>query len=202
MPPVTTALIAANVAVYLLQTAAARRSLVPFALWPLGSRRRRPAARSSFEAWQLVTYGFLHGGLTHLAVQHVRAVHVRRRAGAGGRAAPLPRRTTSSACVAAAHHAARGDGASRARSTPPSARRAACSGCCSRTRSTSRTTACSSCCVPFPITARVFVLIYAALELFLGVTGTQEGVAHFAHLGGLAAARSCSRTGAASGLRR
>jgi membrane associated rhomboid family serine protease len=31
----------------------------------------------------------------------------------------------------------------------------------------------------------VFVFVYAALELFLGVTGTQEGVAHFAHLGGL-----------------
>ena len=33
--------------------------------------------------------------------------------------------------------------------------------------------------------ARVFVLLYAALELFLGVTGSQEGVAHFAHLGGM-----------------
>ena len=40
--------------------------------------------------------------------------------------------------------------------------------------------------VPFPIPSRVFVLIYAAIELVLGVTGTQEGVAHFAHLGGLA----------------
>ena len=31
----------------------------------------------------------------------------------------------------------------------------------------------------------MFVVIYAAIELFLGVTGTQAGVAHFAHLGGL-----------------
>ncbi len=38
---------------------------------------------------------------------------------------------------------------------------------------------------PVPMPARVFVLLYAALELFLGVTGTQEGVAHFAHLGGM-----------------
>jgi len=38
---------------------------------------------------------------------------------------------------------------------------------------------------PIPMPARVFVVVYAALELFLGVTGTQEGVAHFAHLGGL-----------------
>ncbi len=38
---------------------------------------------------------------------------------------------------------------------------------------------------PIPMRARTFVLFYAAIELFLGVTGTQEGVAHFAHLGGM-----------------
>ena len=31
--------------------------------------------------------------------------------------------------------------------------------------------------------ARNFVVLYAALELTLGVTGSQEGVANFAHLG-------------------
>jgi len=38
---------------------------------------------------------------------------------------------------------------------------------------------------PIPMQARTFVFVYAAIELFLGVTGTAEGVAHFAHLGGL-----------------
>lgn len=38
---------------------------------------------------------------------------------------------------------------------------------------------------PIPMQARTFVFVYAALELLLGVTGTAEGVAHFAHLGGL-----------------
>jgi membrane associated rhomboid family serine protease len=38
---------------------------------------------------------------------------------------------------------------------------------------------------PIPLPARTFVLIYAVLELFLGVTGSQAGVAHFAHLGGM-----------------
>jgi membrane associated rhomboid family serine protease len=38
---------------------------------------------------------------------------------------------------------------------------------------------------PIPLPARVFVIFYAALELYLGVTGTQAGVAHFAHLGGM-----------------
>ncbi len=39
---------------------------------------------------------------------------------------------------------------------------------------------------PIPLPARVFVLLYGGLELVLGVTGTTTGVAHFAHLGGLA----------------
>jgi membrane associated rhomboid family serine protease len=38
---------------------------------------------------------------------------------------------------------------------------------------------------PIPMKAWVFVTLYGLLELYLGVTGTQEGVAHFAHLGGM-----------------
>jgi len=38
---------------------------------------------------------------------------------------------------------------------------------------------------PVTLRARTFVYVYAAIELFLGVTGTQAGVAHFAHLGGM-----------------
>ena len=38
---------------------------------------------------------------------------------------------------------------------------------------------------PISLKAKWFVLIFAAIELLLGITGTQAGVAHFAHLGGL-----------------
>lgn len=38
---------------------------------------------------------------------------------------------------------------------------------------------------PISLKAKWFVLIFAGIELFTGVTGTQAGVAHFAHLGGL-----------------
>ncbi|MCP5277645.1 MAG: rhomboid family intramembrane serine protease [Thiobacillus sp.] len=38
---------------------------------------------------------------------------------------------------------------------------------------------------PIAVEVRWFVLGYAALELYFGVTGTSEGVAHFAHLGGM-----------------
>ena len=35
-----------------------------------------------------------------------------------------------------------------------------------------------------PVRAKYFVAVYMAMELFYGVTGTSDGVAHFAHLGG------------------
>lgn len=39
--------------------------------------------------------------------------------------------------------------------------------------------------LPIPIKAKYFVIGYGLMELFAGVTGTQAGVAHFAHLGGM-----------------
>jgi membrane associated rhomboid family serine protease len=39
--------------------------------------------------------------------------------------------------------------------------------------------------IPIPIPAWLFVTLYGALELVLGVTGAQDSVAHFAHLGGM-----------------
>lgn len=38
---------------------------------------------------------------------------------------------------------------------------------------------------PISMKAKWFVLVFAGIELLFGVTGTQAGVAHFAHLGGL-----------------
>ena len=38
---------------------------------------------------------------------------------------------------------------------------------------------------PISMKAKWFVLIFAAIELLTGVTGTGTGIAHFAHLGGL-----------------
>ena len=39
--------------------------------------------------------------------------------------------------------------------------------------------------LPFPIKAKFFVAGYAIIELFLGVYGSNDGIAHFAHLGGM-----------------
>lgn len=39
--------------------------------------------------------------------------------------------------------------------------------------------------IPVPIKAKYMVIGYGIIEFFLGVTGTQSTVAHFAHLGGM-----------------
>ena len=38
---------------------------------------------------------------------------------------------------------------------------------------------------PIPMKAKYFVALFGGLELLFGVTGTVQGVAHFAHLGGM-----------------
>ncbi|MCH2022367.1 MAG: rhomboid family intramembrane serine protease [Saprospiraceae bacterium] len=37
---------------------------------------------------------------------------------------------------------------------------------------------------PIPLKAKFFVLIFGVIELFLGISNAQTGIAHFAHLGG------------------
>jgi len=38
---------------------------------------------------------------------------------------------------------------------------------------------------PISLSAKSWVLIFVGIELFTGITGTADGVAHFAHLGGM-----------------
>jgi len=45
--------------------------------------------------------------------------------------------------------------------------------------------------IPIPVPAWLFVTVYALIELFSGLTRTQQGVAHFAHLGGMAGGALC-----------
>jgi len=58
LPPVTQALLLANVAIYFLAQLAGGNVVASFALWPLGS--------GEFWPWQIGTYAFLHGSFEHL----------------------------------------------------------------------------------------------------------------------------------------
>ncbi len=39
--------------------------------------------------------------------------------------------------------------------------------------------------IPFPVKAKYFVIFYGLIELFFGISGRMDSVAHFAHLGGM-----------------
>jgi membrane associated rhomboid family serine protease len=64
MPPVTRALLIANVAVFVLQYLSGSLLISSLALWPFGSDQFPGAP--IFRPWQLLTYGFLHAGPAHL----------------------------------------------------------------------------------------------------------------------------------------
>ena len=177
LPPVTQALIVANIAVFVLDSLVGRAISLTFALWPIGPR---------FEPWQILSYAFLHGGISHLLFNmyglflfggDVERVWGTRRyltfylfcavfAGGGqlivstGSGAYYPTVGASGALFGILLASAR----------------------CFPTRVV------MALFPPIPMRVPVFVMVYGALELFLGVTGTQSGIAHFAHLGGLAGA--------------
>jgi len=180
MPPATTALIIANVAIFLLQ-GLAPQLIVPFALWPLATSGMNIGA--SFAPWQLVTYAFLHGGLLHLAF-NMFALYMF--GGALERVFGTRRYLTLyfvSVLSAAATQLAVAmvSGAIY----PTIGASGGVFGLLLAYAMYFPDNRVMLLFPPIPMPARTFVVLYAVLELFLGVTGSQEGVAHFAHLGGM-----------------
>jgi membrane associated rhomboid family serine protease len=178
MPPVTFGLIAANVAVFLLQMAMPGLVL-PLALWPLGSS----AMGAGFEPWQLVSYAFLHGGLLHLAFNMfalymfggpIEQVF-------GGRRFLL----YYAVCVVSAALTQLAVALASGGVYPTVGASGGVFGILLAFGMYFPNNRVMLLFPPIPMPARVFVFVYAAIELYLGVTGTQEGVAHFAHLGGM-----------------
>ena len=173
MPTITTLLIAVNAAVFLLQQGVP--GLVPpFALWPLGA---------GFEPWQLVTYAFLHGSLLHIGF-NMFALYM---FGAPVERVFGPRRYLIYyfVCVLSAALVQLLTSSMTGAVYPTVGASGGVFGLLLAYAIYFPNNRVMLIFPPIPMPARVFVIVYAALELFLGVTGTQEGVAHFAHLGGL-----------------
>jgi membrane associated rhomboid family serine protease len=173
MPTLTTLLIAVNAAVFLLQQVAPGLAQ-PFALWPLGA---------GFEPWQLVTYAFLHGNLVHIAF-NMFALYM---FGAPVERVFGPRRYLIYyfVCVLSAAIVQLLTSSMTGAVYPTVGASGGVFGLLLAYAIYFPHNRVMLIFPPIPMPARVFVVVYAALELFLGVTGTQEGVAHFAHLGGL-----------------
>jgi len=180
MPPVTLRLIGANVAVFFLQMLAPA-IVTPFALWPLAASGAGYGV--GFEPWQLVTYAFLHGGMLHLAF-NMFALYMF--GGAieqvfGGRRYLL----YYMASVVSAAIAQLGVAMLSGAIYPTVGASGGVFGLLLAYGLYFPNNRVMLLFPPIPMPARVFVFVYAAIELYLGVTGTQEGVAHFAHLGGM-----------------
>jgi membrane associated rhomboid family serine protease len=174
IPPVTRAILIANVVVFLLQKITSDAVISLFALWPLGDL---------FRPWQVVTYAFLHANVMHIFF-NMFALYMfggalesywgSRRFAVFYFASVLAAAGTELLVLTESNVVEPVIGASggvfglllgfawffprqKLMLLFP----------------------------PIPMPAWLFVTVYGVLELVLGVTGAQDSVAHFAHLGGM-----------------
>jgi len=184
LPPVTRTLLLANVAVFIVQLLTGDLLIGPFALWPFGSPQFRGAPE--FEIWQLVSYGFLHGSLTHLLFNML-ALYM-----FGGDIEQLlgSRRYVVYYIVCVVGAAVAQLAVLGGMNRPPVPTVGASGGVFGLLLAYGMAFPQRRVMLlfpPIPMPAWLFVTLYGLLELYLGVTGSGQGVAHFAHLGGMAA---------------
>jgi len=190
LPPATRALLIANVVVFLLQWFAGEtalgRVLEAMQLWPLGGGDDAYAA-PPFMPWQLVTYAFMHATFGHLLFNMLALVmfgsQVEHVWGARRFA------TFYVTCVvgAALCQLAVGYGtmATGGEAYPTVGASGGIFGLLLAYGMLFPNQRVMLLIPPVPMKARTLVILYGVLELFMGVTGTMPGVAHFAHLGGM-----------------
>src|SRR5688500_8245104 len=175
LPPLTRILIIANVVVFLLELMAEELLIKLFALWPIGP---------GFAPWQIVTYSFLHGSVMHLLFNmlalYMFGSDIERVFGSRRFAVYYFASVVAAALTQLAVSTLAG--------SPPYPTVGASGGVFGLLLAFGlyfprRMVMLIS--PPIPMPAWLFVTLYGLLELFLGVTGTQQGVAHFAHLGGM-----------------
>ncbi len=188
LPPVTKALLIANAVVFLLQALLGSAVFAPLMLWPLGvGGFDLLSGAQGFGPWQLLTYGFLHGNLPHLLFNMLALVMF----GAQLEYTWGQRRflVYFFACVVGAGlcqllvvswSLSQGGGA-----YPTVGASGGVFGLLLAYGMLFPHQRVMLLIPPIPMKARTLVFVYGAIELLLGITGTQSGVAHFAHLGGM-----------------
>jgi membrane associated rhomboid family serine protease len=167
-------LLMVTIAIFFFTSGADEELISSFALWPL---------HGGFMPWQLVTYAFLHGNLMHLAFNMYGLWLF------GSEMESLLGRRTflylyfasvlSAAAMQLLVTSASGGFYPTVGASGGVFGLLLAYGMCFPNRKLMLLFP------PIPMPAWVFVTLYALIELTLGVTGTQAGVAHFAHLGGM-----------------
>ena len=186
MARLTRILIGINVAVFVLEALTGPRLLASFALWPIGhffvTQFDNPVG---FKVWQLITCGFLHANFLHLAINMYAlwmfGSDVERAVGpkhyltlyfASLVSSSLTQLLVVSMMTSAGVY-------------PTVGASGAIFGILLAFGLLFPRRTIVLLIPPIPMPAIVFVILYALLELFSGVFGTNQGVAHFAHLGGM-----------------
>ena len=174
LPPATRGLLLANVAIFVLQLLIGPQLLEWFALWPPGTL---------FQPWQLITYAFLHEGFLHIFFNMFALFMF---------GTPLERYWGSGrflvfyfACVLAAALTQLTVSALVHSQSPTLGASGGIFGLLLAFAMYFPRQRIILLFPPIPLPAWAFVTFYGLLELFLGVTGNQADVAHFAHLGGM-----------------
>ncbi len=174
IPPGTQTLIGLNVIAYAVNAFLNNALFGNFALWPFGPQ---------FAPWQILTYGFLHGGLTHLLFNmfglymfgsDIENVW-------GQRRFVIYYLT----CVVTAALAQLAVTWLTGSFYPTVGASGGLFGILLAFGMMFPRRVVVLLIPPIPLPAWLFVTLYGLIELYFGITGTATGVAHFAHLGGM-----------------
>lgn len=189
--PAIYTLVALTIAMFLAQQVLDPTLLIWLALWPVGNHPI-PGPDGSivtlgFLPWQLLSYGFLHGGLFHLAFNLF---------GLYTFGSTLERYLGSAAflrlylgCVVGAgltQLAVATTAVQDGNLYPTVGASGGVFGVLLAFAMLFPKARVMLLIPPIPMPAWVMVILFVVIELTLGVTGTASGIAHFAHLGGMA----------------
>ncbi len=176
--PAVRNLLIACIGVFLLQNLMGDRLVDLFGLWPPNP------FTPHFEPWQLVSYAFLHGGFAHLAFNmfalYMFGPEIERLLG--------QRRFFTYYLVCVIGAAIAQLVVMRLLGNPPTPTVGASGGIFGLLLAFGLAFPRRRLMLifpPIPMPAWLFVTLYGLLELYLGVSGHDSGVAHFAHLGGM-----------------
>lgn len=175
VPPLTPALVGVNLLVFALASVAGWPLVAALALWPAGT--------GGLEPWQPFTYAFVHTEFAHLAFNMLGlwtfGIPLERLWGARRLAVLYVVSLLAAAATQLLVSAALGNDA------PTIGASGGLFGLLIGFAAAYPHERIVPLIPPIPMRPRVAVALYGLVELVLGVTGTESGVAHFAHLGGL-----------------
>lgn len=185
VPPVVRLLLITNGIMFLLELYIGGAMISKLALWPLELSPGRAAgiSRAHFQITQLVTYAFLHGGVTHLLL-NMYALWM-----FGSRIEKLWGPKVFAiyyfVCVIGAGLAQLFVASYGENYYPTIGASGGVFGLLLAYGMFFPKQKLFLIFLPVPIEARWFVILFGAIELWFGVTGLAAGIAHFAHLGGM-----------------